>query len=516
MCHFYSGGIQLFLKKIFSQGEPPYHPRPLPEYKGELTAANIAGIFSGCDDFECRMLRTCAGSGLAATLYYIDGVTSGADISSLIVAPLTDIFRLGTVKTVRDCIAKIRCGAVTSCSMHCRTTLDEAVSDLTHGYAVLIFDSGGIALSFESKTSAQRSISEPQSEKSVKGAKDAFVESIRINTSLVRRKLFTPALKVIQTTAGRKSHTTVAILYLDGVADPAYYEELRRRIDQIDIDGMLTTACLEEYIVDNPYSPFPQLIHTERPDKFALNLLEGRVGVIIDGIPLGFLAPVTLSQFMKVPEDNSHNYLTASLLTLLRYTGLFLTILLPGIYVAVALYHQEMIPTKLLISIIDSKQQVPFSTFVEILAMLISFELLQEAGLRLPDPIGQTVSIIGALIVGQSAVEARVVSPIAVIVVALAGIAGYTCPSSDLGSALRIVRLGLVLAAMVGGMFGIMCGLALLLWHLASLESLGVAYLSPVSDGERWAMLTALTRLPLQWNKRRDPALHTPDKRSQK
>ena len=503
-----------FIKKLLLKNEPPHHPRPEPEYPGALTAANVAGVFHDCDDFEARVLRTAAG--LPVTLYYIDGVTSGADISEQVVRPLTDLLRLGQVKSARDCILRAQCGAVFSCTMHRRETLDAVIKDLTQGYAALVFDSEQVALCFEAKTNAQRSVTEPQSEKSVKGAKDSFVENLRVNTSLVRRKLFTPALKVNQTIVGRKSHTTVALLYLDGVADPRYLQELKQRIDAIDIDGMLTTACLEEYIVDKPWSPFPQLIHTERPDKFALNLLEGRVGMLIDGIPLGFLAPVTLAQFMKVPEDNSHNYLTASLLTSLRYLGLLLTILLPGLYVAVALYHQEMIPTKLLMSVIDSKQQVPFSTFVEVLAMLVAFELLQEAGLRLPDPIGQTVSIIGALIVGQSAVEARVVSPIAVIVVALAGIAGYTCPSSDLGSALRMVRFALVLAALAGGMFGIMCALAMLLWHLSSIESLGVAYLSPLCDGTGQGMLKALTRLPLRLNKRREEVLHTPDRRQQK
>ncbi|MGI6029565.1 MAG: spore germination protein [Candidatus Heteroscillospira sp.] len=504
------------IKKLFFRNEPPHHPRREPEYPGALTAANLAGVFNNCDDLESRVLTLGGVSSRQATLYYIDGVTSGADISKLVIAPLTDIFRLAAARDIPSCMRLTERGAVVSCTMRRRDSLDDAVSDLTQGYAVLVFDEEKAAISFESKTSSHRAISEPQSEKSVKGAKDSFVELLRINTSLVRRKLFTPALKVCQTTVGRKSHTTVAIVYLDGVADPRCCTELRRRIDAIDIDGFLTTACLEEYIVDHPYSPFPQLVHTERPDKFALNLLEGRVGILVDGIPLGFLAPVSLSQFMKVPEDNSHSYAAASLITCLRYMGLVITILLPAIYVAVALYHQEMIPSKLLISVIDSKQKVPFSTAVEILGMLVAFELLQEAGLRLPDPIGQTVSIIGALIVGQSAVEARVVSPIAVIVVALAGIAGYTCPSSDLGSALRIVRFSLVLAALLGGMFGLMCALALLLWHLAGIESLGLPYLSPLSEGRASALMKALLRPPLRWNKRRDAALHTPDKRSQK
>jgi hypothetical protein len=480
-----------------------------------LTGDALEGLFADCDDLEKRSLSL-GGGPVTATLYYIDGITAAADISRLVVQPLTDRARLPAPATAKACIARIEAGAVYGCTLRRRDTLDDAAEDLVRGYAALIFDSERLALTFEMKANPQRSVSEPTTEKSVKGAKDAFIENLRMNTALVRRKIFSPALKIRQTTVGRKSRTAVALLYVDGVADPAHYGELQRRIDAIDVDGLLTTAYLEEYIVDRPASPFPQLIQTERPDKFALNLLEGRVGILVDGLPLGFLAPATLPQLIKVPEDSSRSFLTASLLTCLRCAGLIVTVFLPGFYVAVALYHQEMIPVKLLISMIDSKQQVPFSTFVEITAMLIAFEFLQEAGLRLPTQIGQTVSILGGLIVGQAAVEAKVVSPITVIVVALAGIAGYTCPNSDLENTARILRFALVLAAMAGGMFGIMCAVALLAWHLCALESLGVPYLSPLTDGGAVSFLRGLARLPLRLAKGRDAALRTPDKRAQK
>lgn len=504
------------LKNIISKYSPPHHEKKDNQYPQPLTCATVSGIFDNCADFECRDIYFGGERKHTATLFYVDGLISSSDVSQLIVQPLTDVFRLSSPGSMKECIDLIIHGVVFSCTMKERTTLDDVVSDLTQGYATLVFDDEQLALSFEAKTTVYRAVNQPSEEKSVKGAKDAFVENIRINTSLVRRKLFNPSLKLHQTVAGRKSRTTVAVMYVDGIANPEYYEELIRRIDAIDVDGMLTTASLEEYIVDKPSSPFPQLIYTERPDKFALNLLEGRVGIIVDGIPLGFLAPATLPQFIKVPGDSSHNYIVSTILTMLRYFGMILSLLLPGLYVATSLYHQEMIPTKLLISVVDSKQQVPFSSFVEIFAMLLAFELLQEAGLRLPDPIGQTVSIIGALIVGQSAVEARVVSPIAVIVVALAGISGYTCPNDDLGSVLRISRMILVFAALAGGMFGIMCAFAMLLWHMASIDSLGVSYLNPLSEGRPFTNIKALARLPLKMDNSRDAELKTPDKRSKK
>jgi spore germination protein KA len=203
------------------------------------------------------------------------------------------------------------------------------------------------------------------------------------------------------------------------------------------------------------------------------------VGVLVDGLPIAFAAPCALADFMRVSADLNDHPLIASALTGLRWLALGLSLLLPALYVAAALYHPEMIPTRLLLSVIEAKRAVPFSTALEVLGMLLSFELLQEAGLHLPNPIGDTVSIIGALIVGQSAVEARIVSPIAIIVVAFAGIAGYTLPSQDLGAAIRLARLGLVCAAIAAGFFGVGAALCLLLLHLAQIDSLGRSYVDP-------------------------------------
>ena len=282
------------------------------------------------------------------------------------------------------------------------------------------------------------------------------------------------------------------------------------------MDALLATGTLEEYIVDAPLSPLPQLLHTERPDRFAMQLLAGRVGLLVDGLPIGLMLPASLADFMQVTGDSCNHYLVATFLTILRYVSFLLAIFLPAMYVAVAMYHQEMIPTRLLLSIIEAKRDVPFSTALEIIGMIIAFELLQEAGLRLPNPIGDTISIIGALIVGQSAVEARVVSPIAIIVVATSSIACYTLPSQDLGAVVRLLRLLLVVAAAVAGLFGVGLVLCLFLLHLASLDSFGVNYTAPMTDGQPFPLLRLLIRLPKPMNKYRDPKLNTPDKRRQK
>ena len=502
--------------KLLKKHKIPFHPRRDPKYTGPVCAETLCAIFSDCQDFEHREIYVGGNKHIRAVVCYLDGVVSGGDVAESIIRPLTEAARFEDAHSARDCIGLIERGAVYSGSMSPAETTDELCRFLVNGFCAVVFDSEQRAVCFEVRNPNARSIEQPSTEKSVKGAKDAFVEVLRTNTTLIRRKLRDPALKLRQTVTGRKSTTNVAVLYYDGIADHVRVEELMRRLDAIDIQGMLTTASLEEYIISHPRSPFPQLLHTERPDLFAQSLLAGRIGILIDGIPLGFLLPATFFRLMHVPDDGAQHYAVATALTVLRYLSLVLAILLPAFMVAVEMYHQEMIPTKLLISMIQAKQQVPFGVAIEVLSMLIAFELLQEAGLRLPDSIGQTVSIIGALIVGQSAVDASVISPIAVIIVALSGICGFTIPSPDLSTAVRLCRFLMVLCAIAAGMYGLMAGVAMLVYHLATIESFGVDYLSPISDRGLYQALRAILRPPLRHRKFRDPALDTPDKRTQR
>lgn len=506
--------FRIFSKKN-KDGETA-HPRENVRYDCPVSLENVKSIFSSCQDFQTRPVWPGGQKQRGITLCWLDGVVSGKDVSEDVLRPFTDPERFTGQESAAQCLDKLLHGGIYSGTVQKRDAMDDLVSDIMNGCCVLILDALGAAASFETKTSLNRGISEPSAEKTLKGSKDAFVETLRTNTSLVRRHLRTPELKLEQTVVGRRSGTAVAIFYVKGITNSKTVEEVKRRLDDIDIDGLTSSGCLEQYIVDSPGSPFPQLLHTERPDKFVMELLGGRVGLIADGIPLGFLLPATLTRFMKVAEDRAQNYLVASSLTLLRWFSLLLSTLLPALFVAVAMYHQEMIPTKLLLSMIEAKQQVPFSVPVEILSMLVAFELLQEAGLRLPNSVGDTVSIIGALIVGQSAVDARVVSPVAVIIVATAGICGFTLPSRDMAAALRLVRFGLVILAILLGLYGVMLGLVLLVWHLCSIDSYGVAYVSPLSEGGFTNLLRALTRPPLKAVKQRDPALDTQDKRNQK
>jgi len=494
----------------------PYHPEKNPKYSDPVSAQALQNIFADCADFSLRAVRPGGRDLPGVSLCWIDGLTDGDAVADDVLCPLTDASRFGRARTQRECAALIAGGAVWACSLHRCTMADDVVQDLLRGWCAVVFDGLGEAVTFETKSGNVRAVGTPTVEKSVKGGKDAFVEALRTNTAAVRRRVRDAALKLEQVSVGRKSATAVALLWIDGVTNPTVLEAVRARLADIDADGLTAAGGLEQYLTDRPLSPFPQLLHTERPDKFAAELLAGRIGLLADGLPVGFLLPATLAQFMKVAEDRAQHFFAASALTLLRWLSTLISLLLPALYVAVSMYHPEMIPAKLLLSIIEAKQRVPFSVAVEVLAMLLAFALLIEAGIRLPDPVGDTVSIIGALIVGQSAVDARVVSPVTVIVVATAAICGFTQPSRDMGAALRMARVGMVVLAITLGMFGLTIGLAVLVWYLCTLENFGVAYVSPLGEGGTREILRALTRPPLPAEKLRERALHTPDKRSQK
>ncbi|MDO4816727.1 MAG: spore germination protein [Bacillota bacterium] len=492
-------------------GDGPHTLRE-PRFPEPINSDTLKNIFADCSDFQTRDISPGLAPGKKLFVCWLDGTVDGTAVSTEILRPLTDVLRTGFSLTPE----RIMEGAVYSGAAMLRTETDKLVSDLTQGCAAVVFDGSREAVTFEVRTQNVRSISEPQLEKSLKGAKDSFTERLRINTALVRSRICNPSLKTEDTLIGRKSETRAVIIYVDGVANPAHIVELKKRIDAIDVDGALATGNIEEYITDKPRSAFPQLIHTERPDRFARQLLNGRVGLIIDGLPVAFLIPATFAEFLRVPQDDSLHFTIASVLSVIRWLALIFAVALPAFYVAVAMYHQEMIPTKLLMSIIQSKQNVPFSTALEVLGMLIAFELLQEASLRLPDPIAATTSIIGALIVGQSAVEAKVISPIAVIVVALAGISGYAQPSQDLGAALRIWRFLFVLASVLAGLFGVATLMCLMVWRLCTMDNFGVNYTAPLSDGRPRSLARTFLRRHKPEDKFREAELDTPDRRKQR
>ena len=445
--------------------------------KGTVTPAGLAARFAGCADLVRRSLR-CGKGGAAVIALWLDGLTDARAVSEEVIRPLYDLGARSETALLRAGLD----GGVYRCSVRLRRTDDQVAADLCAGCAAVLLPRLGLALTFEVKSRDGRGVEAPMVEKSVLGARDSFTENLRTNTALVRRRLPCPELKLREQGPGGSGGVRLALLYLEGAAPPDRVAALEGRLEALDGPEPVTPGVLERQLAAAPRSLVPQTLHTERPDRFALGLRQGKVGILCDGLPVGFLLPATLPEMLRTQEDRARHAPVAAALTALRALALLVALLLPAAYVAAAMYHQEMIPVKLLTSVIRAKEEVPFSTAAEVLGMLLSFELLQEAGIRLPDPVGQTVSVIGALIVGQSAVEARVLSPIVIIVVAMAGIGTYTQPSQELGAAVRLWRFGLVLCAAALGLFGVMAGLIALLWRLCETENLGVCVLRPLCD----------------------------------
>ena len=483
----------------------PYTPPPKPKYAVPLTAAAIAAVFRDAADLTARKISV---GGKHAMLFFLDGLTSGGEIALNVLRPLSELPPMSRQKLFSACLH----GAVYNATAERCDTVDDVCQKLVNGCCVLVFSTPP-AVSYEVKTGEKRAPAPPDVESTVKGAKDAFTESLRTNTSLIRRHLRLPELQISQTVIGRKSGTNVAVVSVRGLTDPKLAEGIRARFDALDIDGLITPAAAEEFLTGSRRTAFPMIQFTERPDRFAQSLLDGQAGVLIDGLPLGYLLPVNVGLLMTAAEDRGSGYVLASCVRVVRYLALLVSLLLPALYIAMAEFHPAMIPTKLLSSIIESKQNVPFSTVIEVLGLLIAFELLQEAGLHLPKSVGHTVSIVGGLVVGSAAVDAKLISPAALIVASVAGICGYAVPEQDFTGAIRVWRFMLAVCAALAGLYGVTVGVFVLLVHLGELNSCGKPYLAPFSaitaDG-------ALLRRRFVTQKLRNPFLRPQDRRNQR
>ena len=466
---------------------------------------DIRALFGNAGDFMARELSCC---GFTLYAYAIDGLTSGGDTSEYVFKPLAQHLVGENMEQLYE--NALRGGVYNSVAEPCKD-LDDVALKLVNGFCVVLFPGTG-AIAFEVKTGEKRGPSSPEVENTVKGAKDGLVETIRTNTSLIRRHLRTPALRLDETKVGRRSLTNVTVVWIDGITAPELVERMKTRLDSIDVDGFLTPGAVEEYVTGSRATAFPLLQYTERADTFCLGLLDGRVGLLVDGLPLGYLAPVDLECLMESTEDLSRDYVSASCVRVLRYCALLVSLLLPGFYIALAVFHQQMIPLALLRSMIESKKSVPFPSALEVLGLLIAFELLQETGIHLPQAVGQSVSTVGGIVVGTAAVEAGLISPAALIVVSIAGICGFVLPNRDLAEAVRVWRFGLGILGAVAGLFGVTLGLIGLSIHLSGLSSLDVPYLAPFQSNRNNGIL----RRRMKENVFRKERMHPKDRRRQR
>ncbi|WP_169090929.1 spore germination protein [Paenibacillus sp. PL91] len=383
------------------------------------------------------------------------------------------------------------------------TTIEDAADCLASGMSVLLFDTDEYGVAIDTLGVQLRSVDEPVTEAVVKGARSGFTESLSNNLALVRYHFSAPSLKVEYRKVGRLSKTNIIILSVGGITNPDILQEVHLRISEIPADVILEGNYIEEWITDDRGSLFPLIESTERPDRVIGALLDGRIAVLVQGTPFVLLLPFVFLQGFQVSEDYAWNYYIGSVMRLIRFFSGMLGLLLPAFYVATVTFHHELVPTTLLQSIASAKEPVPFPAVMESFMMMIAFEIMREAGIRMPKQVGQAVSIVGALILGQAAVAAGIVSPIMVIVAALTGICTFTLPPTAINYVIRMLQFGMTVLASLLGYVGIMVGIIMLLTYLASLRSFGVPYLGPAAPFRFDELTDVIVRRPHTMNNKR-------------
>ena len=358
-------------------------------------------------------------------------------------------------------------------------TMEDIAQAVLGGDVILMVDGIKKAIKISMRGFPGRSVSETDTEVSVRGAKDSFVESIAINKVLIRRRIRDSKLKIEQLSIGVRSRTDVAVMYIDDIAEEGLVEEIKTRLNDFIIDGVLDSGMIEQLAEAHWHSPFPQFQSTVRPDKVSSGILEGRIALLIDNSPFVLMLPTTLNSFFQAADDYYNRWEIVTFTRIIRYIAAVLTVALPGMYIAIANYQSEIIPTDLTLSFAAAREGVPFSVVFEVIIMEVAFEFLREGGIRLPGPMGNTIGIVGGLIIGDAAVSANLVSPIIVIVVALTAVASFTIPNEAFASAFRLSRYLVIALSAWLGLYGFICAIVLLLIHLSSLESFGIPYLMP-------------------------------------
>lgn len=442
---------------------------------------NINQTFKNCSDLTISEF-TITGSNLKCFYAFFEGTINNELLSDNVLKPLMSGIRNYLPEGQQDMsvlIKTIKESTISLSDVEEIGSLDEAVLEILNGACTLFIDNCSTALVLHIRSIESRKVDKPENEPAVAGPAEAFVENIIVNTALIRKRIKTPELKIEKLTVGRVSQSIVAICYINGLADGSVVEEVRQRIGRIDADILMDSRNIDQFIEDSPFSPFPQAEFTERPDSSVFALSDGRIAILVDGSPFAMIVPVVISNFIVSVEDNYSRGYFAPFMIVLRYFSFFISLLVPSMYIAITTFHQEMIPYQLLVTIASSRAQVPFSAFMEAFMMEGTFELLREASERLPKGLSQSLSIVGAIVVGQAAVQAGLVSPSMVVVLSVTAMASFVHPKINMSRTIRVIRFPLMIMAASLGMFGIIMGILTILIHMASLRSYGVCYLSP-------------------------------------
>ncbi|MFD0697907.1 spore germination protein [Paenibacillus sp. GCM10027628] len=475
------------------------------EYAGQLISESLAinldtlrELFSDTPDLVVSQIRLKTGN--SAALVYLDGLIDKAAITDNVFRPL--LYEISSINDIWT--SSITIGKTEIISLW----LDIEFA-IFQGNSILFIDGQRRSLALCTQGWPQRSIQEPQIESTLKGSHQGFVETLGQNIALIRRYLPNRELKIKEFSIGSRATTRVALMFFEDIVQPDLVKEMEDRLLQIEVDAVLNTGELAEFLEDHPISLFPQIVMTERPDSAASHLLQGRMALVVDHSPSVIIAPVTFSAFFQSVDDYSNRWVVATFLRLLRYLALVTTISLSAVYISIVSFHYEVLPLDMLISIGESRARVPFPPIVEAFLMEIALEMLREAGLRLPGPVGQTIGVVGGIVIGQAAVQAGIVSNIMVIIVAITAISSFIIPDYDMTSSLRLVRFPMMIMAFLFGMVGIVIGLMILAAHLITMESFGISYGSPIVP-IRWAdWKDVMVRVPI-WKMKNRPVSNQP------
>jgi len=436
-------------------------------------------------DVTVREFSISPGIKIKAAVILIKGLVERELINEQVIGALMSNDRFNDARDNIEFFQMLKEYGIPSTYVKEESDVNNILAELIDGNTILLMDKIDKVLIVGSAGWKDRAITEPNAENVIRGPKDGFTENIENNTALIRRRIKCPDLRMELLIKGAKTKTKVLIAFLEGVAKEEVINEVRRRLGRIEIDSVLESGYIEELIEDDPLSPFPQLEHTERPDKVSAAILEGRVAILVDTTPHVLIVPTIFIQFIQSSEDYYERSSIATLTRFIRIMAYFISVILPAMYIAFTSYHQEMIPTTLALSIAASREGVPFPSIGEAFLMEGTFEILREAGLRLPKQAGQAVSIVGGIVIGQAAVQAGIVSQAMVIVVALTGISSFAVPAFNASASGRLIRFPLMLVASILGLPGILAGLSIIIIHLNSLRSFGVSYMEPFTSANK-------------------------------
>ncbi|RST71249.1 spore germination protein [Siminovitchia acidinfaciens] len=443
----------------------------------------ICKAFYNTDDLKMRQVTF---RGKQGKLIYLDTIADTKEIQRSFLIPLSEA---GESQSIEELI--------TSVELHISASLKEAVSQMLSGCCALFFEGGTEIYLFNTLQVNVRTPDEPENEKVVRGSHEGFVEKLNVNLNLVRERIKNRQLTIRYFELGWESKTNLAVIYISDLADPSLVEEVQKRIESISTDMVFSPGYIEECLEDSPFSPFPQILFTERPDRLEAHLMEGRIAVMSEGTSDVSIVPVSFFAFFQTPDDFNIRFYAGSVFRLLRLFSFWGALTLPPIYIAVVGFHYEIIPQDVVTIVKSSIENIPFPPLIEAIVMAITIELIREAGIRLPTPIGQTIGIVGGLIIGDAVVNAGIVSNVMIIVIALTAIMSFTIPSYEMGNTIRILSLPIMIGAATLGFVGIVFSLMIIIMHMCKLESFGSPYLSPVAPVHFKDLKDSFVRFPV-------------------